>query len=212
MVDAQLGIRLKDSIQKAFRSYTTNFEKEAQAEKKRYIDLIEKSVNDFINDDVKTQLPQILPKSVSDFTNLVIKSTITESLEDVMAIFIISVSLDSLEESLGTSTGRVILFGTIPTTIPDTTLSVIPPSTHIDTTPIPIISSTIPPSPDYTPVSPDYSLTYDTESSPSEDPSSNHIPPLPATSPFLSLTDDSLDSDIPDTSPSPTHGTLMRYF
>ncbi|GKA94251.1 hypothetical protein Tco_0816289, partial [Tanacetum coccineum] len=41
----------------------------------------------------------------------------------------------------------------------------------------------------------------------SEDPSSDHIPPLPATSPFLSSTDDSLDNDIPDTPPSPTHGT-----
>ncbi|GJT96078.1 hypothetical protein Tco_1091596 [Tanacetum coccineum] len=40
------------------------------------------------------------------------------------------------------------------------------------------------------------------------DPSSNHIPPLlPATSPFLSSTDDSSNSDIPDTPPSPTHGT-----
>ncbi|GKC54992.1 hypothetical protein Tco_1077737 [Tanacetum coccineum] len=40
------------------------------------------------------------------------------------------------------------------------------------------------------------------------DPSSNHIPPLlPATSPFLSSTVDSSDSDIPDTPPSPTHGT-----
>ncbi|GKF94184.1 hypothetical protein Tco_0283884, partial [Tanacetum coccineum] len=32
-------------------------------------------------------------------------------------------------------------------------------------------------------------------------------PPLPTTSPFLSSTDDSLDSDIPDTPSSPTHGT-----
>ncbi|GJT88733.1 putative reverse transcriptase domain-containing protein [Tanacetum coccineum] len=42
---------------------------------------------------------------------------------------------------------------------------------------------------------------------PSEDPSSGHIPPLPATSQFLSSTDDSLDNDIPDTPPSPTLGT-----
>nr|GEU68663.1 hypothetical protein [Tanacetum cinerariifolium] len=117
-----------------------------------------------------------------------------------MAISIISVSSDSLEESIETSTGRVILFGTIPITIPDTTLSMIPPSTHIDTTPIPIVASTIP-------SSPDYSIASDTESGPSEDPSSNHIPPLPATSPFLSSTDDSSDSDVPDTPPSPTHGT-----
>ncbi|GKF44949.1 hypothetical protein Tco_0131501, partial [Tanacetum coccineum] len=117
----------------------------------------------------------------------------------VMAIFVISVSSDSSEESVGTSNGRVILFGTIPTTIPDTTLSMIPPTTHIDTTPILIVSPTIPPSPDYTPIS-------DTEFDPSEDPSSNHIPPLPATLPFLSSTNDSSDSDIPDTPPSPTYG------
>nr|GEV71010.1 putative reverse transcriptase domain-containing protein [Tanacetum cinerariifolium] len=75
----------------------------------------------------------------------------------VMAISIISVSLDLLEESVGTSTGRVILF----------------------------------------------------ETDPSEDPSSDHIPPLPATSRFLSSTDDSSGSGIPDTPPSPTHGTPL---
>ncbi|GJT98296.1 hypothetical protein Tco_1093814 [Tanacetum coccineum] len=123
----------------------------------------------------------------------------------VMVISVISVSSDSSKDNVGTSTGRVILFGTIPTTIPDTTLSVIPPTTYIDTTLIPIISPTIPPSPDYTPTSPDYSPTSDTEFDPSEDPSSDHIPPLPATLPFLSSTNDSSDSDILDTPPSPTH-------
>nr|GEW47854.1 GDSL esterase/lipase At3g48460-like [Tanacetum cinerariifolium] len=132
----------------------------------------------------------------------------------VMAISIILVLSDSSEKRVGTSTGRVILFGTIPTTIPDTTLSMTLPSTHIDTTPIPIVSSTIPPSPDYTPASPDYtpaspyySPSSDTESDPSEDPSLDHIPPLPATSPFLSSSDGSLDNGVPDTPPSPTHGT-----
>ncbi|GJW99221.1 hypothetical protein Tco_0181029, partial [Tanacetum coccineum] len=42
---------------------------------------------------------------------------------------------------------------------------------------------------------------------PFEDLSSDHIPPLPATSPFLSSTDDSSDNDIPNTPPLPTHGT-----
>ncbi|GJR67979.1 hypothetical protein Tco_0014044 [Tanacetum coccineum] len=101
-------------------------------------------------------------------------------LVQVMVISVISVSSDSSEESVGTSTGRVILFVTIPTTIPDTT-------------PIPTISPTIPPSPDYTPASPDYSPVSNTEFDPFEDPSSDHIPPLPATSPFLSSTDDSSD-------------------
>ncbi|GJU47951.1 U-box domain-containing protein 52-like protein, partial [Tanacetum coccineum] len=39
----------------------------------------------------------------------------------VMTISVISISLDSFEGSMGTPAGRVILFGTIPTTIPDTT-------------------------------------------------------------------------------------------
>ncbi|GJV57059.1 hypothetical protein Tco_1458064 [Tanacetum coccineum] len=131
---------------------------------------------------------------------LVSKAKVIEN--QVMAISVISVSSDLSEDSVGTPVGRVILFGTIL----DTTPFVTSPTTHIDTTPIPIVSPTIPPSPDYTPASPNYSLAPDTEFDPSEDPSSDHIPPLPATSPFLSSTDDSSDSDIPDTSPLPTHG------
>ncbi|GKF36243.1 hypothetical protein Tco_0113001, partial [Tanacetum coccineum] len=52
----------------------------------------------------------------------------------VMAISVISVSLDSLEDSMGTPAGRVILFDTIPTTIPDTTPVITPPTTQTDTT------------------------------------------------------------------------------
>nr|GEY67261.1 hypothetical protein [Tanacetum cinerariifolium] len=59
----------------------------------------------------------------------------------------------------------------------------------------------------YTPASPDYSPASDTESDLSEDPSSDHIPLLPATSAYLSSTDDSSNSNIPDTPLSPTHGT-----
>ncbi|GJU22272.1 hypothetical protein Tco_1155614, partial [Tanacetum coccineum] len=101
------------------------------------------------------------------------------------------------------------MFGTIPTTIPDTTPVITPPTTQTDTTVIPteilIIAPTIPPSPDYTPESPDYSPTSDTESNPSEDPSSDHIPPLPVVSLFLSSVDDTTDSNTPDTPPSLTH-------
>ncbi|GJR45017.1 reverse transcriptase domain-containing protein [Tanacetum coccineum] len=129
----------------------------------------------------------------------------------VMAISVISISSDSSEDSVGTPAGRVILFGTIPTTIPDTTPVITPPATQTDTpvipTETPIIAPTIPPSPDYTPASPDYSPASDSESDPSEDPSSDHIPPLPAISPFLSSDDDTTDSDTSDTPPSPTHGT-----
>ncbi|GKF17493.1 hypothetical protein Tco_0062411, partial [Tanacetum coccineum] len=120
-----------------------------------------------------------------------------------MAISVISISSDSSEDSVGTPIGREILFGTIPTTIPDTTPVVTPLTTQTDTpvipTETPIIAPTIPPSPDYTPASPDYSPA-------SEDPSSDHIPPLPAISPFLSSNDDTTNSDTPDTPPSPTYG------
>ncbi|GKB96308.1 putative reverse transcriptase domain-containing protein, partial [Tanacetum coccineum] len=129
----------------------------------------------------------------------------------VMAISIISVSSDLLEDSVGTPAGRVILFGIIPTTIPDTTPVITLPTTQTDTIVIPIekpiIAPTIPPSPDYTPASPNYSPASDMEFDPSEDPSSHHIPPLPAISPFLSSADDTTDSDTPDTPPSPTQGT-----
>ncbi|GJT18506.1 hypothetical protein Tco_0877212 [Tanacetum coccineum] len=128
-----------------------------------------------------------------------------------MAILVISVSSDSSEDSVGTPAGRVILFDTIPTTIPDTTPVITPPTTQTDTTviptEIPIIAPTIPPSPYYTPASPDYSPASDIEFDPSEDPSSDHIPQLPAISPFLSSVDDTTDSDTHDTPPSPTHGT-----
>nr|GEW70768.1 hypothetical protein [Tanacetum cinerariifolium] len=128
-----------------------------------------------------------------------------------MAILVISVSSDSSEDSVGTPARRVILFGTIPTTILDTTPVITPPTTRTDTTVIPtetpIITPTIPPSPDYTPTSPDYSPTSDTESDPYEDPSSGHIPPLPDVSPFLSSDDDTTYIDTPDTPPSPTHVT-----
>ncbi|GJX16466.1 hypothetical protein Tco_0217298 [Tanacetum coccineum] len=104
------------------------------------------------------------------------------------------------------------MFGTIPTTIPDTTPVITPPATQTDTpvipTETPIIAPTIPPSPDYTPASPDYSPASDSESDPSEDPSSDHIPPLPAISPFLSSDDDTTDSDTLDTPPSPTHASV----
>nr|GFA23951.1 hypothetical protein [Tanacetum cinerariifolium] len=83
MVDAHLGTRLKDSIQKALQSYTTEFEKEAQAEKKRYIDLILKSMKDIIKDEVKTQLPQ--PQSAyeaaASLTKFKLKKILIEKME-----------------------------------------------------------------------------------------------------------------------------------
>ncbi|GJX60585.1 putative reverse transcriptase domain-containing protein [Tanacetum coccineum] len=69
---------------------------------------------------------------------------------------------------MGTPAGRVIFFGTIPTTIPDNTPMITLPITQIDTTviptEIPITAPTIPPSADYTQASPDYSPASETES------------------------------------------------
>ncbi|GJV28855.1 hypothetical protein Tco_1385303 [Tanacetum coccineum] len=83
IVDAQLSTRLEDSIQKAFKSYTSEFEKKAKDKKKRYIDIIKKSVKEIIKDEVNTQLPQILPKEISDFAIPVIQNIISETLENV---------------------------------------------------------------------------------------------------------------------------------
>ncbi|GJS25467.1 hypothetical protein Tco_0454099 [Tanacetum coccineum] len=57
----------------------------------------------------------------------------------------------------------------------------------------------VPPSLDYTPASPDYLPASDMKSDPSEDPSSEHIPLLLATSPFLSSSSNSSDRPSPDT-------------
>ncbi|GKB23842.1 hypothetical protein Tco_0863243 [Tanacetum coccineum] len=84
MVDDHLSTRHGYAVQMSLQSYTTKFEKKAQADKDRYINLILKSIKDIIKDEVKSQLPQILPKEVSDFATLVIQSTITESLENVV--------------------------------------------------------------------------------------------------------------------------------
>ncbi|GJT11456.1 hypothetical protein Tco_0858498 [Tanacetum coccineum] len=78
MMDDHLATRLGDSIQ------STEFEKKAQDEKKRYVDLIEKLMRAIINDEVKTQLPHALPKAVSDFANPVITSTVNESIENIV--------------------------------------------------------------------------------------------------------------------------------
>nr|GEU93956.1 hypothetical protein [Tanacetum cinerariifolium] len=55
----------------------------------------------------------------------------------VMAILVILVSSDSSEDCVETPAGQVILFDTIPTTIPDTTPVIAPPTTQTDTTVIP---------------------------------------------------------------------------
>ncbi|GJS42100.1 hypothetical protein Tco_0567143 [Tanacetum coccineum] len=76
MVDAHLGTRLGDSIQKALRSYTVEFKKKAQAEKERYIGLIEKSVKDIINDE-----PQSTYEAASSLTEFELKKILIDKME-----------------------------------------------------------------------------------------------------------------------------------
>ncbi|GJX89859.1 hypothetical protein Tco_0343185 [Tanacetum coccineum] len=88
--------------------------------------------------------------------------------DKVMAFFVISISLDSSEESLGTSTARVILFGTITTTIPSTTpntnLLIIQDDTPLISTDTPTISPVVPTIPPVSPIIQYTSLFIDTDS------------------------------------------------
>ncbi|GJX19426.1 hypothetical protein Tco_0222103 [Tanacetum coccineum] len=84
IVDRYIGNQLGEAIQKAIQSHNAECKEEALAEKKEYIDLIDTSVRAIIKEEVKTQLPQILPKAVLDFATPVIEQNITESLEVVV--------------------------------------------------------------------------------------------------------------------------------
>ncbi|GJT00841.1 hypothetical protein Tco_0822010 [Tanacetum coccineum] len=92
-----------------------------------------------------------------------------------MVFFVISISSDSSKESVGTSTARVILFGTIPTTILPTTPTIDLPVIHDNTLLTPTISPTIPTIPPIAPTIQYTSLFINTDSSNSDNPNS---PPL----------------------------------
>nr|GEW62578.1 transposon Ty3-I Gag-Pol polyprotein [Tanacetum cinerariifolium] len=87
----------------------------------------------------------------------------------VMAISGISISSDSSEECVGTSTARVILFGTIRTSIPSTAPTVDLPVIHDDTLLIPTDTPTI--SPIYSSL---FICTDSSDSDPSERPPSHN--------------------------------------
>ncbi|GKB11118.1 hypothetical protein Tco_0845041 [Tanacetum coccineum] len=65
MVDDLLSIRIRYATRTSLESYTKDFEKKAQEERKLYIDVVEKSLKDIIEVEVKSLLPQILPKKVN---------------------------------------------------------------------------------------------------------------------------------------------------
>ncbi|GJS75139.1 hypothetical protein Tco_0725020 [Tanacetum coccineum] len=99
-----------------------------------------------------------------------------------MATSVILISSDSSEESVGTPTAKIILFGTIPTTIPSTAPTVDLPIIHDDTPLIPTNTPTISTIVPIIPIIP-------------------HIAPtIQYTSSFICT--DSFDSDTPDIPPS----------
>ncbi|GKB06350.1 hypothetical protein Tco_0834583 [Tanacetum coccineum] len=84
IIDRYIGNKLGEAIHKVIQSHNAECREEAQAEKREYVDLVDSSVRTIIKEEVKTQLPQILPKAVSDFATLVIERNVTESLEAVV--------------------------------------------------------------------------------------------------------------------------------
>ncbi|GKD74743.1 hypothetical protein Tco_1333025 [Tanacetum coccineum] len=81
IIDCHMDNKLGEAIHKAIQSHNAECKEEAQAEKQEYIDLADSSMKTIIKEEVKTQLPQILPKVVLDFATPVIEQNVTESLE-----------------------------------------------------------------------------------------------------------------------------------
>ncbi|GJU81969.1 hypothetical protein Tco_1284334 [Tanacetum coccineum] len=91
MVDAQLSTRLEDSIQKAFRSYTAEFKKKAKDDKKRYIDLIEKSMKEIIKDEnvvlaKSSSQPQSIYEAAASLTEFELKKILLDKMQKVNRI------------------------------------------------------------------------------------------------------------------------------
>ncbi|GJX04596.1 hypothetical protein Tco_0190512 [Tanacetum coccineum] len=80
-----IGNKQGEAIQQEIKSHTTECREEALADKREYIDHIDTSVRAIIKEEVKTQLPQILPQAVSEFATSVIEKSVTESLEAASA-------------------------------------------------------------------------------------------------------------------------------
>nr|GFA00367.1 hypothetical protein [Tanacetum cinerariifolium]GFA37990.1 hypothetical protein [Tanacetum cinerariifolium] len=67
IVDRYINNQLGEAIHKAIQSHNVECSKEAQAEKQEYIDNVDSTVRTIIREEVKTQLPKILPIAVSAF-------------------------------------------------------------------------------------------------------------------------------------------------
>ncbi|GKE34676.1 hypothetical protein Tco_1453998, partial [Tanacetum coccineum] len=86
IVDQYMDNKLGKAIHKAIQSYNAECREGAQAKKHDYIDNIYSTVRNIIREEVKTQLPKILPKAVSNFATLVIEQNVIESLEAAVLV------------------------------------------------------------------------------------------------------------------------------
>ncbi|GKA47268.1 putative reverse transcriptase domain-containing protein, partial [Tanacetum coccineum] len=167
-------VKIEDKEEESTRKRKLGTRKKMKSRKRRYIQHTSEDDSDKENDDLREDLNAMFQLVMDKYQDEMpegfervlwgdLKVLFKPDEQDefwssqhewkAMVISVISVSLDSSEDSIWTPVGRVILF----------------------------------------------------ESDLSEDPSLDHIPPLPAISPFLSSVDDTTDSDTLDTPPSPTY-------
>ncbi|GKC01031.1 hypothetical protein Tco_0987167 [Tanacetum coccineum] len=87
IIDRYINNKLGEAIHKAIQSHNAECREEAQAEKQEYIDLVDTSVRTIIREEVKTQLPQILPKAVSDFATPILLDKMEERKSHLRAVY-----------------------------------------------------------------------------------------------------------------------------
>nr|GEV72717.1 hypothetical protein [Tanacetum cinerariifolium] len=84
IVNRYMDNKLGESINKAIQAHNFDCRKEAQAEKREYIELVDSTVRTVIKEEVNTQLPHILPQSSCEATATLFKFELTKILIDKM--------------------------------------------------------------------------------------------------------------------------------
>ncbi|GKE68978.1 hypothetical protein Tco_1527050, partial [Tanacetum coccineum] len=80
----EICYQLLKLLTKQLKNPGSVLKEKVKSEREKYMEFIKKSVKANVIDQVKIQLPQILPMEVFDFATPVIQSTVTESLENVV--------------------------------------------------------------------------------------------------------------------------------
>nr|GEW06002.1 hypothetical protein [Tanacetum cinerariifolium] len=88
---------LEEVINKAIQAHNFDCRKEAQVEKREYIELVDSTVRIIIKEEVNAQLPQILPQAILDVATLIIEKNVNKSLEATI------LTRSKAKNSLGTS-------------------------------------------------------------------------------------------------------------